>query len=480
MLVTARYGPGLHPDSVSYISAADSLLQGKGFVLFDGSPYVGWPPLFPAILALLSFTGISTIEAARIVNVACFALILAVSSQWLRLAVKSTLLQLLGLAMILLAAPLRFVSVIAWSEPLFILFLVCSLVGLLLYVRSQRWLWLVMLSVAVSLACLTRWIGVALLGVMAVVLLVRPSVPLRTKVREQFILNLFTLVPLSAWLAREYLLYHTLTGERVSTQVPIRTVMNQIGTTFTTWVVPAAGDDPATSLKLGTLGLVALLLAIYSIRVWTYRVSAGRLAKSAACAFAIVYLIAAVLLWSTTVLQPLDSRLLSPIYVPLVFVAVDELAWLRERVKLAAFTVCGAWLALILAPAALSDLQQLSANGIGGFEVPRWRESQAVHYLQHNRLEGPVYSNYPDLIYVATGIHAQFVPRRTYFDSGIPTGDLDRFKLEMAREHAGYIVWFDPNAHSHLYTPEELEAFFTMEPIATLDHGMIYRIDGLK
>jgi len=39
-------------DAVSYLAAASSLLEGRGLVDHDGSAYVLWPPLHPALLAL--------------------------------------------------------------------------------------------------------------------------------------------------------------------------------------------------------------------------------------------------------------------------------------------------------------------------------------------------------------------------------------------------------------------------------------------
>ena len=41
LLVTAPYGPGASPDSVTYLSVAANLVEGEGWVRFDGLPYIG-------------------------------------------------------------------------------------------------------------------------------------------------------------------------------------------------------------------------------------------------------------------------------------------------------------------------------------------------------------------------------------------------------------------------------------------------------
>ena len=46
-LSTSRYGAGLSPDSVGYISIARNLITGAGFTSYDGSPLIVQPPLFP-------------------------------------------------------------------------------------------------------------------------------------------------------------------------------------------------------------------------------------------------------------------------------------------------------------------------------------------------------------------------------------------------------------------------------------------------
>ena len=49
-------GIGISPDSVTYLSAARHLVQGKGFISFDNLPVVDFPFGYPFFLAIISFT----------------------------------------------------------------------------------------------------------------------------------------------------------------------------------------------------------------------------------------------------------------------------------------------------------------------------------------------------------------------------------------------------------------------------------------
>jgi len=80
---TCKYGTGLCPDSVRYISTARNLLSGNGYVKYDGSLFMRWPPLFPTVLAILGLLGIEPLDGARFVNIAAFGLIIFAFGQLL-------------------------------------------------------------------------------------------------------------------------------------------------------------------------------------------------------------------------------------------------------------------------------------------------------------------------------------------------------------------------------------------------------------
>ena len=62
-----NFGLGVSPDSVSYISTADSLSQGEGLRTFSG-PFVSWPPLTPLSLYLGKALSGSALHSATWLN----------------------------------------------------------------------------------------------------------------------------------------------------------------------------------------------------------------------------------------------------------------------------------------------------------------------------------------------------------------------------------------------------------------------------
>ena len=81
---TSKLGPGISHDSVAYIYAAKSLLNGDGYAYFGyTSPFIQWPPLFPTILAAANGIGMDVLTASRIINAIVFGWIIFFSGLWL-------------------------------------------------------------------------------------------------------------------------------------------------------------------------------------------------------------------------------------------------------------------------------------------------------------------------------------------------------------------------------------------------------------
>ncbi|HVQ39512.1 MAG TPA: hypothetical protein VMS31_18380, partial [Pyrinomonadaceae bacterium] len=75
--LATRFGIGITPDSTVYLDAAHNLLNGRGLTALTGrgefEPLTHYPPLYPAVLALLTRLGIwfgaqSVEGTARVLN----------------------------------------------------------------------------------------------------------------------------------------------------------------------------------------------------------------------------------------------------------------------------------------------------------------------------------------------------------------------------------------------------------------------------
>lgn len=125
-LILARevgYGPGMHWDSIGYISIAWNLLEGNGFAnLNRAGNYAIQPPLYPLLLTAASFGVFDPKDVAGPLNAAIFGLTIFFAGQYLRRRLQHPFLVIGACITLMLSIPLTRIAAYALSEPLFILF----------------------------------------------------------------------------------------------------------------------------------------------------------------------------------------------------------------------------------------------------------------------------------------------------------------------------------------------------------------------
>jgi hypothetical protein len=164
---TYLYGAGLSPDAVTYISVARELTAFNGFITSDSNYLVEHPPLYPLLLAafsMISFT--DPLDIANILNAVLFSLIIYFSGILFRdflVEKNQILIALLATTFVLVSSPLIQVSSFAWSEPLFIVLVILTFIKLRTFPESGSTKSLLLVAIIVSLACLSRYIGITLI-----------------------------------------------------------------------------------------------------------------------------------------------------------------------------------------------------------------------------------------------------------------------------------------------------------------------------
>lgn len=114
LLALLNHGIGLLSDSVIYTSTAQNIIEGKGFISFDGEPLVHWAPFYPLGLALIIYlTKLKANEAAFALNVVLFSFVIYSSSKLYLIITKSLRLSLLIAIMIIFSLPIFSVSSLA-------------------------------------------------------------------------------------------------------------------------------------------------------------------------------------------------------------------------------------------------------------------------------------------------------------------------------------------------------------------------------
>lgn len=156
---TATWGVGLSADSAAYIAVARNLIAGNGFLNFNGSPYVEWPPLYPLLLAAFGAFSDPAAVAAPLNALAHGLTVFVVGSHLShRLGFR------FGLAAagaLMLCIPLAALAARALSDSLFLLWVVLALTSASRFLTEGGVRAFSCMALCSALACLTRYVGVA-------------------------------------------------------------------------------------------------------------------------------------------------------------------------------------------------------------------------------------------------------------------------------------------------------------------------------
>lgn len=342
LLRGATYGVGIHFDSIHYIDAARGLLAGEGF-----NYGARWPPLYPTLLAVAGFfSGLDPHAVAGLLNALLFGLTIFAAGYWLRQRIASRLLALWGCLAVASALHLTTVASWAFSEPAFILFVTLALFAIDRHLRGDRRGSLIWAALFTALACLTRYIGFALLIALLPFLLLWPGAPLLERVKRSAIFALISVIPLGLWALRNLLHTGFPFGSALSPRNTLHRILNVMLIELAEWVLPhPLGDEGqwyAVALGVTALGAAAafaLAAAIGFALVRAYRKPAAHRGWIFFClngGFVLVYFILMVI---AAKLQGVDigwnnRRYWAPGYIPLLFALVfllDRfLIWLRQ------------------------------------------------------------------------------------------------------------------------------------------------------
>lgn len=209
---TSNYGPGLTPDSASYLSTAESLSQGAGWKVYGGRHYLNWPPLYPFLIMTLSAVGLGLKQAALVLNGLAFGLTVVVTGLLLQRFIRSLLLFSLVLLILAFSPILLRIHTIVWSEGVYIFLSILSLYFLMRYLESRSELHYILLILFSALCVLQRFVGVVNIAVLALGLLLFSK--WKRGLTLAMIYGISSCLPVGLWMVRNYTISQTLTGYR--------------------------------------------------------------------------------------------------------------------------------------------------------------------------------------------------------------------------------------------------------------------------
>lgn len=479
---TSRYGAGLSYDSTVYIAVARDLMAGKGVV----SSFVAQPPLYPALLGLF---GVDPLRIAHIINAVILGLIVYLSGVMLYRHIGANVLAVIGVVAILVTRSLVDVSVMAWSEPLFICFVLLFLLLTDRYLVTRNVILLTLLSVVAALASLTRYAGVTLLGsgLFVILLLLRTSP--KVKMLHSFLFVLVSAMPLGLWMLRNYAVSGTFFGPRWPSKFTLADAVTLTIRGLFSWLVPDRFLQyrfALTGLSLATItifGMIIVYLVKFVSKEDRSRLQAIIPQIGPIVIFIAVYTTFLITSSITIAYDAIGIRLLSPIHVPTLILMLSFAQKLIEPVgkHFSKKSINGVLITtafVVLLPSLELTTQNTMiriTQGAGGYNTDLWQRSETVQYLRSHTLEGnyPVYSNAPDALYILAAMNGHMSPAKTAHNSPERLNSLSSIEVSWPESHKAYLIWFDNMQRDNLFTIDELKTIVDFESCNRFSDGAI-------
>jgi hypothetical protein len=480
LVATAPHGPRVTTDSVLYLSTADSLREHHNLAWYQGTPLTHFPPGYPTALAVAGELAGSGVLGGRILNALCLALIVVLGWMLLRRHVESPALRLAGVVGLAVAPTLFFVASAAWSEPLFIVLVLATVLALEMAIeRPASWQWPIAAALLASGAFFVRYAGLWLIATTAVVLLLggrRLSSPGERVRRLVVFAIVVSIVP--AWvIARNLRLAngHPF-SQRGEPNTSLDTAVADTTDGIVRWLLP----EDAAAVALVTL-LAALIVAIGVWLVHRRDIPRSRAAvPPRALLWPLALLVSSYIAFllasaETAYLDPIGFRLLSPAFplaVILALGAVDRLASAQARrgpFILAGAVVAVAWL-VAQVHATESEFQRMRDDG-AGYTEQRWRDSRLLELVRRRAID-PTFVNHADALYFLTGLRGSCWPTAT---QSVCTGSGPDLEL-LDSSQPIYLAWLAGPGDKRPYVSSALARKVQLNVVATVADGQLYRV----
>jgi hypothetical protein len=473
-LYTRHSGIGIEPDGVVYTTTAKNILASCQLIDFRHYPLVEFPAFYPFFLSIIIWlTGLQPLLFGAVLNATLFAVLIYLSgyitgqfsyhSKWYKAAILSC---------IVLSPGLLEVYSMLWSETIFILFLLLFIITMHRYFQTYSRKFLIAAAIITSFACVTRYAGITIIGTGIILLLLDTKLPLQQKIKDIILFCLISPLLLIINLVRNYYASSTLTGFREKSLTPLSKNMHDVGSVFYDWLPFSNGHYNGAAWTIlfiiCFLTFVCLKQFIRDRRLITY--------ENISVAFALFYLCFMIIIASISRFETLDSRFLSPAFIPLLWSCSNWIVSLRKKLN----PVKKKWI-VILGTLIFLCFQygQLAADyetwdgvkdaGIPGYTEDQWRYSPTVLYIQKDLLPFKkgytIYSDAYDAVYFFTGRPGKFLPNKE-----------NKSKVqEFLKDPHCYMIWFNDGENADLVGMDFITQVKKMRLIKQFDDGAIYQ-----
>jgi hypothetical protein len=476
-LFAKHSGIGVSPDSVTYISACRHLIKGVGFRSFDMLPVVDFPFAYPFFLTIISFfTRLDPLQFGAVLNGILFGALLYTSGAMMNGFIGfSRWYKRILLLCILVSPAIQEVYSMLWSETVFLLLILIFILSLSRYLNQMTRSALIVVSFVCAGACLTRYAGVFLILTGLILICFNERRNWRKKIMHCFIFGSVSILPLGINVLRNFWETGLATGIRPKSEVSLLTILDYFGGVLSDW------------LLIGRKSALSLLFAILVLLIFAVSIQARRRRKSAAgleyvsAVLGLTYCGFLLVSYSITRYEPFTSRLLSPLFIPLLWSVSSWIpGWLSRTNNRIRWMAC---LSVLLACAWFLNVELASDwefyDGVKDAGIPGYREdpflqSGIVEFLQNNKSifdnDYPVYSNAGDAFYFVTGKPSYQLP---FLD--FPDKVKTYYERQYKNPKPDYLVWFQNEEDLQMPALDSILQHKKMNLVKQLPDGAVYR-----
>jgi hypothetical protein len=431
LIITDPPGPGLDPDALAYMGAAESVVAHGTYQIPTAqwtsadstAPLAHFPPGYSTVLALPVLLGMTPPQAARLVEataafITVFTLVLLVS------AAASQLAGILLVVALFAMTSMHEVHASVLSEPLYLACTVLVLAAMIFAPdRPLR------AGIPAAVGVMTRYAGASLVGAVALWAFLQRGTWAQ-RIRRAVLALLPALVLQGMWVVRTRVAAAAGAEEirKFAIYGNLRPTLAQGGATLVAWLIPdaTASTEPIpyrARLAVAAGFALAVLMGIGIWRAW--RAARAHDSERALLTWRLFNASALLLVCYLAVVGlsrlvadpeiPLDERILAPALLLLMTMVATALAvwWQDTRLVIARIAVCGALLGWWLAAAEATHAEAHYALDWGSdFAGQQWRYSELLDWTRHEGARSTLYSNWPAAVYFYLHRPARTLPKK--------------------------------------------------------------------
>jgi hypothetical protein len=476
-------GIGVSPDSVVYISTAQNIHDQGAINDFTNMPLMDFPAFYPIFLSGFVFiTGRNALFCGPVLDGVLFALVIWLCG-WMmnRFSVFSRWYKWTILLFIVLSPCLLEIYSMIWSETLFILLSVLFMMGSYRYFAGHSIRSLLLMGIIAGLACVTRYAGVSIIALGGFLMLCDRGLRWGPKKIGHIVLyGLVSILPLALNLYRNAHLTHTLTGYREKGLTTFAENLHDFGAVFCDWLPFFNGQYDAATV-------VAVVFLLLITGIFGYRLVLRKdffSYDTIAIAYFVVY--AGFILFTATVsrFQRLDSRLLSPLFLPWLWGSTIWIpALLRAKPRwglpsrpllrskwpvIGAVAIGGACFLWGEVETYRENWEGIHYAGIPGYSETQWKSSPTMAYVREHKdlfkYPGTVYSNAYEGLWLLAGVNSDMIPHK----------DIPDDISYMLKSKYFIVVWFNDAENTDLLDMDYILSKKTLQKKMDFNDGTIY------